>query len=92
MKSSLRRYVEVGISHVPNMMCVCANLLYVFDVDQFDDFVPLGGSRSGAGALETQITEEMEEICLTLIYKVTETGSVFLFLIPKGGMAQSIRD
>lgn len=41
-----------------------AYLLDVSDVDQFDDFVPLGGSRPGAGALETQMTEETEEIQL----------------------------
>lgn len=41
-----------------------AYLLDVSDVDQFDDFIPLGGSRPGAGALETQMTEETEEIQL----------------------------
>lgn len=72
------------------MMYVSANLLYVFDVDQFDDFVPLGGSRPGAGALETQITEEMEETQLTLIHTETETRSVFLFLKDKWPLSQGL--
>lgn len=40
-------------------------LLDFFDFMQLDDFVPLGGSRLGAGALETQMTEETEESQLT---------------------------
>lgn len=38
-----------------------AYLLYIFNVKQFDHFVPLRGSRPGAGALKTQTAEEMEE-------------------------------
>lgn len=36
-------------------------LLDVCDVSEFNDFVPLGRPGSGAGALETQMTEETEE-------------------------------
>lgn len=40
-------------------------LLDFFDIDQFDDFVPLGRARPGAGALEAQITENKEETRFT---------------------------
>lgn len=39
-----------------------AYLLDVCDVTEFNDFVPLRRPGSGAGALETQMTEETEEI------------------------------
>lgn len=45
-----------------------AYLLDDCDVLEFNDFVPLGGSRPGAGALETQMTEETKEIQSTILY------------------------
>ena len=41
-------------------------LLYVSNFREFDDFVPLGGSRPGARALETQVTTKTGESDLKL--------------------------
>lgn len=46
-------------------LCVLLShyLLYVSDVHQLDDFMLLGGARSGAGALKAQVTERDRELC-----------------------------